>query len=175
MFSLEFFVYSDSMKLKGLTPKEAVIKALTPALLPFVTAYWKIVKPKTFGVKVVVEGPDGKILIVRHSYLSGARTFPGGKLKRNEDYMLAGPREVKEELDLDIVETEYIDSFVNTKYGKIDTIHVIRGVSKTSDVTPSPFEIKSFYWENTDEVGDLGEVGALILEMYKKHMSKVVT
>lgn len=81
----------------SLNAKQKVIKFLTPILLPIVRLYWRIFKPKTFGVKVIVENND-KFLLIRNSYGRKRWTFPGGKIENNEEPKDAAFREVKEEV-----------------------------------------------------------------------------
>lgn len=60
--------------------------------------YWKLVKPRTYGVKVIAFNPAGDVLLVRHSYhQSDAWLFPGGGIKRSESAEGAAARELSEE------------------------------------------------------------------------------
>ena len=43
--------------------------------------YWRISKPVTFGVRAIVTGPDGRILLVKHTY-DKYWYLPGGAMKR---------------------------------------------------------------------------------------------
>lgn len=70
--------------------------------------WWKIRKPATFGVKVLLIHPDdpAQCLIVRHSYSDSSRWgMPGGAYRPGrETPEQAGVREVLEELALCIAE-----------------------------------------------------------------------
>jgi len=52
--------------------------------------------PYTLGVRVIVEDDDKRVLLVRHSYLSGWY-LPGGGVDRGETMPEAASREVREE------------------------------------------------------------------------------
>ena len=76
--------------------------------MPFLTniayslarVYWFIFRPKTFGVRCIVER-DGEVVMVKHTY--GKRTdwlFPGGGIKRGETEKGAAQREVLEEVGI---------------------------------------------------------------------------
>lgn len=58
--------------------------------------YWRIFKPITMGVKVLLVR-DERVLLVRHSYQPGW-FLPGGGVKRGETIETAVRREVREEL-----------------------------------------------------------------------------
>lgn len=52
--------------------------------------------PFTLGVRVIVEDAEGRVLLVRHSYLSGWY-LPGGGVEAGESIDEAASREVREE------------------------------------------------------------------------------
>ena len=63
----------------------------------------------TLGVRVLVQNPNGEILLVRHTYVPGWH-LPGGGVDHGEDVYEAVAREVYEECGL----TELVDlSFIS--------------------------------------------------------------
>jgi len=61
--------------------------------------YWRIVRPRTLGVRAVVVGDQGRIALVRHTY--GDHWYlPGGGVKKKESYARALARELQEEIAL---------------------------------------------------------------------------
>jgi len=84
--------------------------------------YWKIFRPKTLGVKLLLIN-NGKVLLVEHSYIKGL-FLPGGGVKRGEIFERALKREAFEELGLEIEKLSLFGVYQNTKEGKIDTIVV---------------------------------------------------
>lgn len=50
----------------------------------------------TLGVRILVEDPAGRILLVRHTYVAGWH-FPGGGVDPGESILAAALREVREE------------------------------------------------------------------------------
>jgi ADP-ribose pyrophosphatase YjhB (NUDIX family) len=84
------------------------------------TIYWKIFRPQTLGVKLLLIN-DGKVLLVEHSYAKGYH-LPGGGVKSGEMFDRALKREILEELGLDIDNFQLFGVYQNTKQGKIDTI-----------------------------------------------------
>lgn len=86
--------------------------------------YWRITKPVTFGVRAVVLGPDGRLLLVKHTY-DKYWYLPGGAMKRGEAAEAALRREVKEEIGIaDLAIERKLGTYVSTREGKRDTIEV---------------------------------------------------
>jgi len=81
-------------------------------------------KPVTFGVRAVVLGPEGKLLLVKHTY-DKYWYLPGGAMKRGEEAEAALRREVREELGIAELRIERkLGTYVSTREGKRDTIEV---------------------------------------------------
>ncbi len=86
--------------------------------------YWRIMKPVTFGVRAVVLGPDGRLLLVKHTY-DKYWYLPGGAMKRGEEAEAALRREVREELGIaELAIERKLGTYVSTREGKRDTIAV---------------------------------------------------
>jgi 8-oxo-dGTP pyrophosphatase MutT (NUDIX family) len=62
-------------------------------------AYWFVARPRAFGVHAVPVTPEGKVVLVRHTYASGWR-LPGGGRGRGEEPRAAILRELEEEIGL---------------------------------------------------------------------------
>ena len=84
------------------------------------TIYWKIFRPQTFGVKLLLIN-DGKVLLVEHSYTRGYH-LPGGGVKSGEMFEQALKREILEELGLYFNDIQLFGVYQNTHQGKIDTV-----------------------------------------------------
>ena len=116
--------------------------------------WWKIRKPTTYGVKVLLTHPDdpGRCLIVRHSYSDTTRWgLPGGAYKPDrESPEHAGIREVTEELGLTITDTPTVlDTVTTTLEGKRDTLTIVRATPTTAAFVLSP-EIAEARWVCAD-------------------------
>jgi len=71
-----------------------------------------LISPAVFGVRAMVEDPQGRVLLVRHSYLGGWH-FPGGGVDRGEPPDLAIVRELEEEVGLaESTAPEFVALFV---------------------------------------------------------------
>ena len=86
--------------------------------------YWFSFRPKTVGVKCLVEC-DEKYLFIKHSYGSRRHNWnlPGGGVKKNESLEMAIKREVQEELGITLHKTVKIKEYISSVEYKTDTVH----------------------------------------------------
>src|ERR1700753_2854844 len=61
---------------------------------------WFVTRPRTFGVRAIVLTPEGRIVLIQHSYIRGWY-LPGGGRARDEDAKDAILRELHEEIGLE--------------------------------------------------------------------------
>ncbi|MEM8859585.1 MAG: NUDIX domain-containing protein [Chloroflexota bacterium] len=116
--------------------------------LPFLRLYWNLFRPKTFGVKVLIQHPKSdQILLVQHSY--GDTNFwhlPGGSYNpKRESAEEAAQREVVEELGIELVDLAFLADYQTAAEGKQDTVSIFMAVAKSVELTLSK-EIKSAEW-----------------------------
>lgn len=65
--------------------------------------WFRLTRGLTLGVRVLVQNPQGEILLVRHTYAPGW-LLPGGGVERGEIAEEAAAREVLEETGIDLSE-----------------------------------------------------------------------
>ncbi|OWK31349.1 RNA pyrophosphohydrolase [Sphingomonas dokdonensis] len=118
--------------------------------------YWKIAKPRTFGVRALLIDPAGRVALVRHHYVAGWY-LPGGGVDKGESAEAAIRRELHEEVGLAQVAVERVQGvFHNRGEGKDD--HVIVFACAVEDpaslVIADPREIAEISWFAADALPD---------------------
>jgi len=80
--------------------------------------YLFIARPLTFGVRVMLI-QDGKVLLVRQTYMAGWY-IPGGRIERGETLEQAARREAREEVGAELHSLSLIGVYSNFKEWKSD-------------------------------------------------------
>jgi len=86
--------------------------------------YWRVRRPKTFGVRAFVFSADGRLLLVKHTY-DKYWYLPGGGRKESEPAENALARELREELGIrEALIERHLATYFSEREGKRDTIDV---------------------------------------------------
>ena len=115
-----------------------------------INIYWRVFRPKTYGVKVSIVHPidSNKILLVRHSY--GDKdlwNIPGGGYSpRKETPDEAAVREVREELNIKLQSVTKVGQYYTEIQGKRDTVILFTGTLNDSFVIDMNDEISTLKW-----------------------------
>jgi len=116
---------------------------------PLRRVYWKVLKPKTYGVKGLIFSPtdSNKIMLIRNSYGDTEKyTLPGGGYKpQSEDPATALRREIKEELGIDLGEVNLLGKLTTTREGKRDNLILLCATSLSMHIRQGN-EVKEALW-----------------------------
>ncbi|MGH2760799.1 MAG: NUDIX domain-containing protein [Actinomycetota bacterium] len=107
--------------------------------------YWFLFRPRTRGVKCVIEH-DGRWLLIRNTYGPDHWTFPGGAIGRNEEPTDAARREAFEEVGIRLGALTYIGSYKTNRDHKRDTVYCYTSGTSTAHHQIDGVEIREARW-----------------------------
>lgn len=90
--------------------------------------WWRFARVRLNGCRVLAFDPQGRILLIRHSYGSGNWMLPGGGIGRNEAPLDAGVRELREETGCALEGARVHVVVKESLYGTTNRVHVIAGL-----------------------------------------------
>ena len=76
--------------------KHRLRRAMEPLIRPAMHAYWRFARPLTLGTRAMVIDGQGRIFLIKHSYVDGWH-LPGGGVEKGETIGEAMARELVEE------------------------------------------------------------------------------
>jgi 8-oxo-dGTP pyrophosphatase MutT (NUDIX family) len=122
------------------TVLDAVRTACEPALRRVLHLYWRFSRGLTIGVRGLVIDPQGRIFLVKHSYVSGWY-LPGGGVEPGETVIDALIRELAEEGNIEPTAPPVLHGvFFNDRVSQRDHVvaFVLRDFRQTAEPVPGP-------------------------------------
>ncbi len=97
--------------------------------------WMRLRRPVTLGVKAALFDAEGRVLLVKHTYVKGWH-LPGGGVSRDEKMSEAARREVREELGLALTgELPLVALYFAPHNGKSDHIALFRATAFEGEIT----------------------------------------
>ncbi len=116
----------------------ATRRALEPALRRALHAYWRFARAMTLGVRALVVDDDGRVFLVKHSYVSGWH-LPGGGVEAGETLSEALARELREEGNIEMTAPPQLHGvFFNNRASRRDhvALFVVRAFRQSAAPVP---------------------------------------
>ena len=103
---------------------EKTRRTLEPALRRVLHFYWRFARAMTLGVRTLVIDDEGRIFLVKHSYVSGWH-LPGGGVEAGETLIEAAARELREEGNIELTALPQLHGiFFNDRASRRDHVAV---------------------------------------------------
>ncbi len=109
---------------------------LEPVITPIFRSWWRLSRPLTIGTRVLATDDQGRVLLVKHSYVKGWH-MPGGGVEHGEAVAEAAMRELAEEGGVEAIgDPDVFGIYLNTAF-RNDHIVLLR-VKTWRPCTPRP-------------------------------------
>jgi 8-oxo-dGTP pyrophosphatase MutT (NUDIX family) len=105
----------------------------------FLHAYWRFSRGLTVGVRAVIFDGEGRVFLVKHSYLSGWH-LPGGGVETGETLLAALERELREEGNIELTEPPAFHAvYFNRRVSRRDhvALYVVRSFRQSAPPQPN--------------------------------------
>jgi 8-oxo-dGTP pyrophosphatase MutT (NUDIX family) len=124
----------DSAAMTG----QGLRRKFEPALRQLFHLYWRFARGMTLGVRGVVLDGEGKVFLVKHSYVAGWH-LPGGGVEVGETFLEALRRELMEEGRIELTGEPALQGiFLNRHVSRRDHVAVYLVRQFSQDRLPEP-------------------------------------
>ena len=117
---------------------DAARRAVEPLVRRALHLYWRFARAMTLGVRALVIDGQGRIFLVKHSYVSGWH-LPGGGVEAGETLVEAAARELREEGNIELTAPPRLHGiFFNSRASRRDhvALFVVRAFRQVAAPVP---------------------------------------
>jgi ADP-ribose pyrophosphatase YjhB (NUDIX family) len=119
-------------------PLQSLRRALEPLIRRLMHVYWRFSRTATLGARAMVIDGQGRVFLVKHSYVAGWH-LPGGGVETGETFLKALTRELAEEGNIAMTAPPVLHGvFFNQRASRRDhvALYVVREFRQ--DTPPQP-------------------------------------
>jgi ADP-ribose pyrophosphatase YjhB (NUDIX family) len=120
-------------------PFEPFRHPFEPFIRRLLHAYWRFSRGLTVGVRAVIFDGEGRVFLVKHTYLAGWH-LPGGGVETGETLLAALERELREEGNIEVTEPPVLHAvYFNRRVSRRDhvALYVVRSFRQTALPQPN--------------------------------------
>ena len=113
---------------------ELIRRPVEPIIRRVLHFYWCLARGLTVGVRALVVDAEGRVFLVKHSYVSGWH-LPGGGVETGETLTMALARELREEGNIELIGAPTLFAiYFNRRVSRRDhvAIYVVRSFRQTA-------------------------------------------
>jgi 8-oxo-dGTP pyrophosphatase MutT (NUDIX family) len=114
-------------------------RRLEPLIRVLFHLYWRFSRGLTVGVRGLVLDGEGRVFLVKHSYVAGWH-LPGGGVEKGETLLAALARELREEGNIELSATPVLHAiYFNRRISSRDhvAVYVVRSFQQTAPPRPN--------------------------------------
>lgn len=110
-----------------------------PAIRRILHGYWRFSRGLTLGVRAVIFDGEGRVFLVKHSYVAGWH-LPGGGVEKGETLLAALERELREEGNIEVAEPPVLHAiYFNRRVSRRDhvALYIVRAFRQIAPPQPN--------------------------------------
>jgi 8-oxo-dGTP pyrophosphatase MutT (NUDIX family) len=117
---------------------DPIRRASEPGLRRALHFYWRFARGLTLGVRALVIDREGRVFLVKHSYVSGWH-LPGGGVEVGETLLAALARELREEANIELAGAPVLHGiYFNRQVSRRDHVALFVVRAFRQDAPPAP-------------------------------------
>ena len=119
-------------------PIDQVRRPFEPFIRRFLHVYWRFSRGLTVGIRGAVFDGEGRVFLVKHSYVSGWH-LPGGGVEPGETVLAALERELREEGNIELTEPPAFHAiYFNRRVSRCDhvALYIVRAFRQIAPPRP---------------------------------------